>query len=134
MLTLWTAGLCFCALIASIALVFSGQKKGGYFVIVCAYALAAAAAILIAVVLSWPVATKTTTIGATHNWQQVRVEPVVNIIEEKVVPVGDNLPPVRRITQEKFEKTTWVDILNGVHVETTSAPHREIILIQQEVK
>ncbi len=44
MLTLWTAGLCFCALIASIALVFSGQKKGGYFVIVCAYALAAAAA------------------------------------------------------------------------------------------
>ena len=98
--------------------------------------LAAAAAILIAVVLNWPGAGAVSPVTPPpgSNLQLISTESVVNVIEDKVVHVDGNLPPVHQITRETFEKKTWVDKLNNVHIETTSAPRREIILIQQKVE
>ena len=99
-------------------------------------ALAAAAALLIVVLAHWPANNNSgiPAVAEAHELQPVNVVPVVNIIEDKIVNVGDNQPPLHQITQEKFEKTTWVDKTNGIHIETTGAPHREIILIQADVK
>ncbi len=98
-------------------------------------ALAAAAALLIVVL-----ANGTTDSGGpppkplAADMRVEQVVPVVNVIEDKIIPVGDNQPPLHQITQDTFEKTTWVDKTNSIHIETTGAPHREIILIQAEVK
>ena len=96
-------------------------------------ALAAAAALLIVVLAHWPVDEANRPV-ATVNLEQVSVVPVVNVIDDQIIPGGDNQPPMHRITEEKFDKTTWVDKTNGIHIETTGAPHREIILIQADVK
>jgi hypothetical protein len=97
-------------------------------------ALAAAAALLIVVLAHWPADEVNNKPMAAVHLEQVSVVPVVNVIEDKIVNVGDNQPPMHRITEETFQKTTWVDKTNGIHIETTGAPHREIILIQADVK
>jgi len=110
-------------------------------------ALAAAAALLIVVLAHWPAdsADNNRPVAAVHleqvnrpvaalRLEQVSVVPVVNVIDDQIIPGGDNQPPMHRITEEKFDKTTWVDKTNGIHIETTGAPHREIILIQADVK
>jgi hypothetical protein len=96
---------------------------------------AAAAALIIVVLVHWTAGDGgVTAVAEAHELQPINVVPVVNVIEDKIVNVGDDQPPLHQITQEKFEKTTWVDKTNGIHIETTGAPHREIILIQADVK
>lgn len=97
-------------------------------------ALAAAAALIIVVLAHGPAGDVDNKPVAAVHLEQVSVVPVVNVIEDQIIPGGDNQPPMHRITQEKFDKTTWVDKTNGIHIETTGAPHREIILIQADVK
>jgi len=96
-------------------------------------ALAAAAALII-VVMAQGTAGAPGNVVKAPNLERINVVPVVNVIEDKIVNLGDNQPPMHQITQDKFEKTTWVDKINNIHIETTSAPHREIILIQADVK
>ena len=96
-------------------------------------ALAAAAALII-VVLVHGTAGEPVKVAATPNLEKVSVVPVVNVIEDKIIPGKDNQPPMHWITQETFEKTVWVDKTNNIHIERTGAPHREIIMIQAEVK
>lgn len=103
-------------------------------------ALAAAAALVLAVTLGWfgqsaPVVDQPNVDQADNtNLLPVKMVDDLKVIDSNVAPGNTTNPnPVQEIRAKNTRTYTWVDKLNGIHVENETKPHNETITITTQV-